>query len=235
MTTFWQRAEAFARVDQDGNVLLPLQLRLGLPEGGAVWGTAFCHTVATPGNTRDDWPPLKRAKVVCGDTEMLAEERSGEAGGVGDEAHTLGASPHTPNLGVGGATSSGGGEGGPVSEDEIILEGLSAALAPMLPLCAPEPAGAGAADPDQAIPASFGEYPLRPRRAITARLEFFILQKFVAAAAQPKFKLTAKWLEETRAAASAAGLVDEGTASSEGLRQVVRAYQTWLKSKSIPS
>ena len=192
MTTFWQRAEAFARVDKDGNVLLPLELRLGVPEGGAEWGTAFCHTVATPISTRDDWPPLKRAKVVgggaCegytqeagsagggtaqppadrGDEERLAEEGSGEAGGVGDEAHTLGASPHTPNLEAGGAASSGRAEGDPGSEDDSILEGLSAELAPMLPLCAPEPAGAGEVDPDQARCAFFSEYPMRPRRAIT--------------------------------------------------------------------
>ena len=139
-------------------------------------------------------------------------------------------------------------EDGFATDDEEMLEGLRAELAPTSPAAhtaqsqslgaaaptsagaAADPAGAGEADPD-----FFGEYPLRPRRAITARLELFLLTKYVAAAAQPKFKVTAKWLDEIRAEALAADLVDEGTASSEGLRQVVRAYQTWLKGSSTPS
>ena len=132
------------------------------------------------------------------------------------------------------------------SLDEDVMDSLRDALVPgtpsPLPAAAAGAAGGAPSTPetsaqqqqqagaDPARGAWFGDYKLRNRRSISAKLEIFVLTKFVAASAQPNFKTAVKWLDDIKGEAVAANLMEEGTASTEGLKQVLRNYQTWLKS-----
>ena len=245
MSSFWQQGMAWYRVNAEGTIVSPQEILACLPQGGVEWAQPFCLNLGCSGEVDEEkvTTTLHNERLDTGGaaSSCAAAHEGGEWEVVGGDHKRARTEPTAPA------------EDGFATDDEEVLEGLRAELAPTSPEAhtaqsqslgaaaptsagaAADPAGAGEADPDEALPAFFGEYPLRPRRAITARLELFLLTKYVAAAAHPKFKVTAKWLDEVRAEALAADLVDEGTASSEGLRQVVRAYQTWLKGSSTPS
>ena len=185
-------------------------------------------TGASASASGGDWPPLKRARVAEaqegteGEGGQAADEQEDQqppAEGAGEEAEgdgQEGAGEERQELEEQGGQEleeqEGAGEEAEAAGDEIdedILDSLSDALVPRTPLAAGV-AGGGSAASSSASSVSplsivrtvagafFGEYKLRPRRCISAELEVFVLNKFLAASAQPEFKVTAKWLADTK-------------------------------------
>ena len=242
MTTFWQPCWAVVQVDAEGRVLQPLDFRRAIPVGGVEFGKAFCIPVgkggaqqacAAPPCDSDEGSPLhKRA-------------RGAGASGSGGEGEALAQEPAaTVEETVDAEVAKDEQE----EMDEDLIDSLRDALVPNTPSALPAAAAGAAggaphtpetsaqqqqqAGADPARGAWFGEYKLRRRRTISKELEVFVLTKFVAASAQPNFIAGVQWLADINGEAVAAGLLVEGAASTEGLKQVLRGYQTWMKGRS---
>ena len=252
MSTFWQPCWAVIRVDAEGKVVQPLELRRTIPVGGVQHGKAYClslDTSAAPGQFAEE-PPAERAGVAqldesydgsplrkrargvggSGSSEESAQDDDVDSEGEKEDEHTqnLLDEPHTAGpdeipediLDTAGADE--------ISED--IMEGLRAELAPEplpLPLGDAEPASDdAAADPD---PEDVDGYILRTRRSVSKKLEAFCIRKYQQASGVAQFKLTKPWLEALKEQAIAAKLMKQGTATPDGLREILRAYMQWLK------
>ena len=245
MTTFWQPCWAVVQVDSEGRVLQPLEFRRVIPVGGVEFGKAFCHSVSKGGAPGQEAANFQEWLYTSPSGPRSSEEPPAE------QACAEEGSPLHKRARGAGAEEAVDAEAAKDEQDEIdedLIDSLREALVPSAPSAlhaddagaaggAPDTPGTSAQQQQQAgaDPASgawFGEYKLRRRRTISKELEVFVLTKFVAASAQPNFIAGVQWLADIKGEAAAAGLMVECAASTEGLKQVLRGYQTWLKGRS---
>ena len=245
MTTFWQPCWAVVQVDAEGRVLQPLEFRRVIPAGGVEFGKAFCIPVGKGGAPVQEAANFPEWLYTPPSGPRPSEEQPAE------QASAEEGSPLHKRARGAGAEEAVDAEVAKDEQEEIdedLLDSLRDALVPSTPSALPaDDAGAAGGAPhtpetsaqqqqqagaDPARGAWFGEYKLRRRRTICKELEVFVLTKFVAASAQPNFIAGVQWLADIKGEAAAAGLMVECAASTEGLKQVLRGYQTWLKGRS---
>ena len=241
---------AWYRVNAEGTIVSPQEILPCLPQGGVEWGQPFCLNLGCSGEVDKEkvTTTLHNEELDTGGSasSCAAAHEGGEWEVVGGDHKRARTQPTAPA------------EDAFATEDEEMLEGLRAELAPTSPEAAadpaptpstPEPASAGAvADlapapstpeahtaPTSAAaaadiaPDNVGGYPLRPRRSISASLEAFCIRKFQQASGVAGFQMSKKWLAALKEQAVAANLMGQETSTPEGLREVLRAYKQWLQ------